>query len=117
MSHNSINDKLHLLHELLLQEREHAKRLTVDQMLAVSRQKQELIESFGSMDELDPEDRALAERIRYENRRNAYLLWSALTWIRESMEIFGKKVSPCVYSAGGNSLNKSCNGRLLSGKI
>jgi len=117
MSHTAIRDKLHLLHKLLLQEREHAKCLTVDEMLVVSRQKQELIESLGSVDELGPEDRALAERIRHENRRNAYLLWSTLSWIRESMEFFGKKVSPCVYNAGGNTLNKSCNGRLLSGKI
>jgi hypothetical protein len=117
MSHSATHDKLLLLHKLLIQEREHAKSLAVDEMLAVSRQKQELINSLGHVRELDPEDRVLADRIRSENRRNAYLIWSTLTWIRESMEFFGKKVSPCVYNAGGISLNKASNGRLLSGKV
>jgi hypothetical protein len=117
MSHSATHNKLHLLHELLLQEREHAKCLAVDKMLAVSRQKQELIDALRSVHELDPQDRVLAARVRHENRRNAYLLWSTLTWIRESMEFFGKKVSPCSYNAGGNTLNKACNGRLLSGKV
>lgn len=117
MAHPAIRNKLHLLHSLLLQEREHAKLLAVDEMLAVSRQKQELIDSLGSVEALEPEDRVLAERIRHENRRNAYLFWSTLTWIRESMEFFGKKVSPCVYNAGGITLNKASNGRLLSGKV
>ena len=117
MSDPTPHNKLNQLHKLLLQEREHAKCLAIDKMIAVSRQKQELIDSLGSLNALEPEDRALAERIRHENRRNAYLFWSTLTWIRESMEFFGKKVSPCAYNAGGNTLNTSCNGRLLSGKI
>ncbi len=117
MSSQSTRNKLHRLHELLLQEREHAKNLAVDAMLAVSKQKQELIDSLGPIETLDPEDHALAEKIQDENRRNAYLFWSTLTWIRESMEFFGKKVSPSVYNAGGNTLNKACNGRLLSGKV
>ena len=117
MSSQSTRNKLHLLHKLLLEEREHAKGLAVEEMLAVSKEKHELIASLGSIKALDPEDRALAEKIQAENRRNAYLFWSTLTWIRESMEFFGKKVSPCVYNAGGNTLNKACNGRLLAGKV
>ena len=117
MSNQSTRNKLHLLHKLLLEEREHAKCLAVEEMLAVSKQKHELIETLAPLEALDPEDHALAEKIQAENRRNAYLFWSTLTWIRESMEFFGKKVSPDVYNAGGNSLNKACNGRLLSGKV
>ena len=117
MSSQSTRNKLQQLHELLLQEREHAKCLSVEDMLAVSKQKHELIDSLGQIEALDPENHALAEIIQAENRRNAYLFWSTLTWIRESMEFFGKKVSPSVYNAGGNTLNKACNGRLLSGKV
>jgi flagellar biosynthesis/type III secretory pathway chaperone len=117
MSHPATRNKLHQLHDLLLQEREHAKSLEIDKMLAVSRQKQELIDALGPIKELDADDRVLAERIRHENRRNAYLFWSTLTWIRETMEFFGKKVSPCSYNAGGTTLNKARNGRLLSGKV
>ena len=117
MSHPATRNKLNQLHELLLQEREHAKCLAVDKMLAVSRQKQKLIDTLGSVTELDPQDRVLVERIRHENRRNAYLFWSTLTWIRESMKFFGKKVSPSVYNAVGTTLNKASNGMLLSGKV
>ena len=117
MSDQSTRNKLHLLHKLLLEEREHAKCLAVEEMLAVSKQKHEIIDTLKPIEALAPEDHALAEKIQAENRRNAYLFWSTLTWIRESMDFFGKKVSPGVYNAGGNTLNKACNGRLLSGKI
>jgi flagellar biosynthesis/type III secretory pathway chaperone len=117
MSNPATRTKLYQLHKLLLQEREYAKCLAVDKMLAISKQKQELIDSLDSLNAIDQEDRALAERIRYENRRNAYLFWSTLNWVRESMEFFGNKVSPCAYNAVGNTLNKACNGRLLSGKV
>jgi len=117
MSKSATRNKLDLLYNLLLQEREHAKLLAVDEMLEVSRQKQEVIDSLGSIEALDPKDRMLAKQIKHENRRNAYLFWSTLTWIRESMEFFGKKVSPCVYNAGGTPLKKVSNGRLLSGKV
>ena len=117
MSSQSTRNKLHQLHKLLLEEREYAKCLAVEEMLTVSKQKHELIDTLEPIEALDPEDHALAKKIQAENRRNAFLFWSTLTWIRESMEFFGKKVSPCVYNAGGNTLNKACNGRLLSGKV
>jgi hypothetical protein len=102
---------------LLLQEREWAKALAVDKMLAVSKEKQDLMQTLGSMETADREDISLAEAIRAENKKNAYIFWSALTWIRESMNFLGKQATFNIYNAGGNAINGTHNGGLLSGKV
>lgn len=110
-------DKLHQLHALLLQEREWAKTLAVNKMIAVAQEKQDLMQTLDSMETVDSEDISLAETIRAENKKNAYIFWSALTWIRESMAFLGKKTTVNIYNAGGNTINGVHHGGLLSGKV
>jgi hypothetical protein len=117
MAAETTKEKLQKLHALLLQEREWAKALAVDRMIAVSKEKQDLIQTLDSTDTMNPEDLSLAEAIRVENKKNAYIFWSALTWIRESMDFLGKQASANIYNAGGGTSNGLINGGLLSGKV
>ncbi len=117
MAAQNIHDQLCHLHSLLLEERECAKSLDIDGIIKISKEKGELLKTLDPIENLNPEDASFAETIRAENRRNAYLFWSTLNWIRDSMEFFGKQVSPKVYNSGGSAINNCSNGRLLSGKI
>ncbi len=110
-------DQLNKLHSVILKERECAKALAIEDMLAASQEKQELIHVMSSLSDLNKSDQEFAEIIRTENRRNAYLFWSALKWIRESMEFFGKQVSSASYNPNGNIVHNNSGGGLLSGKV
>ncbi len=117
MAEQSRHDLLVRLQAVLLRERECAKALAVEEMMAATKEKEELILALGTVEELSPRDRDLAETIRRENRRNAYLFWAALNWIRESMLFFGKQTAPAVYGAGGDVVSSRVGGRILSGKV
>ncbi len=105
------------LHELVLRERECAKALQMEEMLAATREKEELLQSLGEAQELSAADRELASLIRHENRRNAYLFWATLKSVRETMEFFGRQSVPAAYGAGGAEVRSQGGGRLLSGRI
>jgi hypothetical protein len=117
MSGLTLREQLQRLLSVILRERECARALDVEQMLAAAREKEELLTALGPADALDPEARSLAETVRAENRRNAYLFWSTLTWVRESMEFFGRQVSAVSYGAQGRALCHQHSGKLLSGKV
>ena len=113
-----------LVHELLIQlrdtiraEREHAKALDMEAMMADIKRKEAIILALNGVKQLHPEDRQCVQEIKQENRRNAYLFRETLHWIRDTMEFFGKKTVPITYSQYGRSQNNTINGRLLSGKI
>lgn len=111
------HDALTTLLELILQERRCAINLDNEGLMAVSEKKEALLISMVGMNHLDEEDKALAARIREENRQNAYLLKSALDWIRDTMTFFDQKTAPATYSAGAHAVNTNASGRLLSGTI
>lgn len=111
------HDTLVTLLDLILQERECAVNLDNEGLQAVSEKKEDLLLSMAGMTHLDEEDKPLAARIREENRHNAYLLKSALDWIREAMTFFGQKAIPTTYGAGAYAVNTHASGRLLSGSI
>lgn len=119
MSHGILHAQLNKLLALIRQEREYAKNLDMDQMRAITEEKANLLKSIGPLDAVDANDQYLATQIQEENRRNAFLFWSALNWIRESMEFFGRQVAPPVYSpVGAYATSPNTNsGRLLSGKV
>ncbi|MBN2644232.1 MAG: hypothetical protein JXR59_02015 [Desulfuromonadaceae bacterium] len=114
-----VKERMQELYQLILQERDCAKELRVEELEEVVQRKQELMQELSqeSSESFTPEERALAESIRSENRRNAYLLWSALSWIRESMEFFGRKSRPESYTSYGSLRQGRGGGRLLSGRI
>lgn len=105
------------LRDCIRAEREYAKALDMEAMMAVVKRKEVLIRALNAVDQLHPEDRQFAEEIQRENRRNAYLFRSTLRWIQETMEFFGRKTVPITYSQYGQSQNNLVNGRLLSGRI
>jgi flagellar biosynthesis/type III secretory pathway chaperone len=109
--------QLQRLLELICRERDCAKRCAMDEMAAVTEEKELLLRSLGALGQLDAEGRALVERIRNENRRNAYLFWSALKWVRESMSFFGQQATPVGYGARGGVVSSANSGMLLSGRV
>jgi len=113
----SLREQLQRLLTVILRERECARGLDMEELQAASREKEELLAIIAPAGDMSPEDRTLAETIRAENRRNAYLFWATLTWVRESMEFFGRQVSAVSYGAHGRALCPRHGGRLLSGKV
>ena len=113
----TIHEKLQSLHDVIITERECAKALDLDALQEVTLRKEELLEQLDLEGELGVEERKLADTIRFENRRNAYLLWTALNWIRESMEFFGRKSVPDSYGHNGNLVLNKSGGHMLSGRV
>jgi hypothetical protein len=117
MSPGKTHEYLVRLHDVILQEREYAKNLDIEGMTRAMGEKDELIQYLSLVQVLDEQDKPLAARIRSENRRNAFLFKSTLTWIREIMEFFGKSTVTQTYSSSAYTVPSQINGRLLSGKV
>lgn len=113
----TLRAQLERLHSLILQERECAKAMAMDDLLHIVQAKNELLQSLQSVNEVAPEDRELAVVVREENRRNAYLFWASLGFIRESMSFFQKELSPVSYGAHGAAVSGRSEGMLLRGRI
>lgn len=117
MAREEIVSRLEQLLALLRQEREAAKALDMEALEETVQAKQDLIAGL----QLQTEDVAgledLLRRIEHENRRNAFLLWTGLNWVRDMMGFFGKAAMPQVYGYGGTSQTLNQGGRLLSGKV
>ncbi|MDD2558053.1 MAG: hypothetical protein RBR43_03930 [Desulfuromonadaceae bacterium] len=115
-----LSDQLSELYALVVRERECARELRIDELEEVVRDKAALMQQLQGFDDdvsLTEEQKELANKIRFENRCNAYLLWSALNWIRESMAFFGRKSAPDTYNPSGTTVNGASGGHLLSGRI
>jgi hypothetical protein len=105
------------LRDVILEEREFTKVLDMESLAVAMQEKEELIQVLAHVNHLDEEDNEIAESIRHENRRNAYLFRATLGWIRETMEFFGKRTVSSGYSADAGMINSKVNGRLLSGQV
>lgn len=107
------------IHTLILEERDFAKNLDIDGLQRTVTEKSALLSSLADLnsDQLDPELRELAELIRKENRRNAYLFWSSLGWVRDTMNFYGRQISSKSYGDEGQQVETAHNGNLLSGKV
>lgn len=114
-----LTQKLHQLQDLILREREHAKALRIEEMLATVREKEQLLAAIDLQQENleDPQIQALAKTVREENRRNAYLFWAALRWVRDLMGFFGQQTSDTLYGSGAAPRRVTHGGALLSGRI
>ena len=117
MTVRTTRDYLLALKGAILKERREAINLNLEGMYSAMKEKEEIIRFLAHIDLIDEEDKPIAEQIRMENRRNAYLFKTTLGWIRETMEFFGKKTSTATYSAAAGTVRSEVNGRLLSGKI
>lgn len=117
MKARTTREYLLALKETIVRERQQAIDLNLDGMFSAMKEKEELLHILAHVKEIDAADQPIAEQIRHENRRNAYLFKSTLGWIRETMEFFGKRTTTSTYSANANTVNSEVNGRLLSGRI
>lgn len=119
MADADLKQRLESLLQLILQERDQAKRLDMASLQQSAEEKQRLLQSIGSRidDQSDPEVQQLATTVREENRRNAYLFWLTLGWVREQMTFIGQRSAPATYGAGADQVSQQRGGRLLSGRI
>ena len=117
MTGSTTHEQLLALKRVIIQEREQAISLNLDGFYAAIQEKESILTVLANVKNLDEADKSLADEIRYENRRNAFLFKSTLGWIRETMEFFGKKTSQSTYSANASAVNAEVNGRLLSGRV
>ncbi|WP_310598922.1 flagellar protein FlgN [Desulfobulbus sp.] len=117
MDRATVHSLLVQLRDIIRDEREHAKALDIQAMMADIQRKEILTRALNGVTELHPDDQKVVQEIRHENRKNAYLFRATLNWIQESMEFFGRKTVPVTYSQSGLSQNNLINGRLLSGRI
>jgi len=117
MNAGTTHDYLVRLRDIILRERECAKKLDLEGMVAATNEKEQLLEVLAHLHAIDESDKPLVAEIRHENRRNAYLFKSALGWIRETMEFFGQRTVVSTYSSSAYKVAAQVNGRLLSGKV
>lgn len=108
---------LQKLKDLILEERRCAINLDQPGMEAVMQEKEEVIKILAHVKILDDADKPLAEEIRRQNRRNAFLFKSTLGWLRSTMEFFGHSTVPSTYGSGANTIASETHGRLLSGRV
>lgn len=117
MDRATVRDLLLQLRDTIRDEREHAKTLDMDAMLADVQRKEMLLRALGGVESLHPDDREFALEVQRENRHNAFLFRETLNWIQDTMVFFGRKTVPATYSQRGLAQNNTINGRLLSGRI
>lgn len=117
MTGSDLQSKLETLLELLLEERERAKALDMAGLQKAVQAKEALLATLNPRpDEVEGLEELL-RTIDQENRRNAFLLWTGLSWVRELMSFFGTAAMPEVYGGSGQSQALTQGGRLLSGKV
>ena len=117
MIDSDLKARLETLLELLLEEREKAKVLDMAGLQKVVQAKEALLATLNPQPEQVEGLEELLQTIDQENRRNAFLLWTGLNWVRDLMGFFGKAEMPQVYGGGGQSQALTQGGRLLSGKV
>jgi len=117
MADPQVRQTLERLLELLRDERDAAQRLDMDGLQTVVADKEELLKGLVIAPEQVDGLQELLKEIDHENRRNAFLLWTGLNWVRDLMGFFGKAAMPQVYGGSGQSRTLHQGGRLLSGKV
>ncbi|NTV14068.1 MAG: flagellar protein FlgN [Desulfobulbaceae bacterium] len=118
MNSTSLRVRLLKLHALLLRERECCKAVDLPGLQEVLSEKELLLLELEPLEPASGSElRELAAQIKNENRRNAYLLWATLRFIRESMEFFGRQAGQPSYGAGGRMIQNGGSGLVLSGRI
>lgn len=109
--------KLQELLELILRERDCVRALDMDGLQAATGAKEQLVRELSGLDSTGFHNPRLAEQVREENRRNAYLYWAGLSLVRDTMSFFGRQVPPPAYGAFGGMVQGRQGTNLLSGRI
>ena len=121
MNRQNLTKHLVELHNVILEERQAAKELSVGRMLELTAEKEcilkQILNTIEAVDTLTPEEKELSDTVFSENLRNAYFFLSALNWVRESMGFIGNKMFPESYEEDGSKVSGRFSGALLSGRI
>ncbi len=117
MTVERVQEKLDALLELLKQERRAAIDLDMQELERVVTCKQQLLHGFDPQPQEAEGLEDLLKQIDNENRRNAYLIWAGLGWVREMMGFFGRSTAQSTYGLKGQKCSHQVEGRLLSGKV
>ena len=117
MTVEQVQEKLDTLLELLKEERRAAIALDMADLERVVSCKQQLLQGFDPKPEEAEGLEDLLHEVDRENRRNAYLIWSGLGWVREMMGFFGRSTAQSTYGTKGQARTHQAEGRLLSGKV
>lgn len=111
-------DRLQRVITVTREEREAAKRLDWQALEAATQAKTELLATLeNETAPLSEKERALAETVREETRRNAYFLSFTLEWVQDSLDLIQGSPEPPAYGYGGDVIEKRGGGRLVSGKV
>ena len=105
------------LRQLLVEERDCIRELNMDRLTELQERKKDLLPIIEKQEGVSADQQEMARNIRFENRRNAYLLKFSLNWIRNLMEMFGRSKQPASYGRNGNQVTLQMGGGLLSGKV
>ncbi|MCF6178522.1 MAG: flagellar protein FlgN [Geopsychrobacter sp.] len=105
------------LHQLLLEERQAAISLDMERLQRTTQAKQALLEVLGALPPETSGFEGLLKQIDDENRRNAYLILTSLSWVRETMCFFGQSTTAQAYGGVGQSVKSRQEGHLLTGKV
>ncbi len=117
MNGSILREQLDQLLDLLQQERESAMALDMQRLEQIVAAKQELLANLNPQKESVVGMEDLLKQIDHENRRNAFLLWTGLGWVRDLMGFFGQATAQQVYGDNGQSQSIVQEGRILSGKV
>ena len=121
MKETGLVDMLEKLRDVILAERAAARSLHVDEMIELTGEKEQLLETIlpmvGAAADLSPREEELARSVYAENLRNAWFFWSALKWTRESLDFMGRAVWPASYADDGSLSKNRHSGSIISGKI
>ena len=117
MQESGITTAMQELLQLLLEERKCAQELRMADLMEIQERKQELLRILDGCREFSDGLRETARRIRFENRRNAYLLHAGLNWVREMMSTIGKSRKVPLYGRSGQQVTGGSAGALLTGEV
>lgn len=117
MAVEQVQEKLNALLELLQQERRAAIALDMHEFERLVTCKQQLMDGFNPQPHEVEGVEGLLKQIDQDNRRNAYLIWTALGWVRETMHFFGQSTVAQTYGGTGKSLVSKQKVHLLAGKV
>ncbi len=118
MNHPQLHQQLEALEVLILKEREYAIRLKVEELKALQDEKGRLLDGFRDLVTSCPAElKEWAARLSRENRRNARLLATTLTFLRQTMESCCRDIAPVLYGSTGDRIQGRTIGVLLTGRV
>ena len=118
MAHTEYQEKLALLEQLIQRERSFAIKLQVVELKDLQEEKAQLLAELKALDGPCPEElKEFAGHLRRQNRRNARLLASTLTFLRQTMSNCRREISTVLYGRHGNRIESRTMGLLHTGRI